>query len=202
MGSVGNTTKQVATKAKSIENMNEAQLDLEIRKAERSLENAQNAMVKYGTPTQYTQAMQEMFPLGAGGDGWSASRIAERNRDIEKTVNNATKFTEAYDKAKALQRQLKNLQDAKKAVAGTGKTQKEIADERLNEAVKSTAQTLKWKTVQKAEFSGYAYRPQIISAGDMRIEGGSGLYTVYKGDKMIGRTTKLSTAKALAERMK
>lgn len=68
--------------------------------------------------------------------------------------------------------------------------------------VATAPKTLKWKTVQKAEFSGTAYRPQIISAGEMRIEGGSGIYRVYKGDRLLGTVSKLSLAKALAERRK
>ena len=203
MGSVGTETKQIPTKATAVENMNEAQLDIEIRRAERSLASAQQAMAKYGTSTQYQKAMQEAFPLGAGGDGWTQARINQRNRDIETTVKNAAKFTDAYDRAQTAQRRIEVLQKAKTTVAGTGKTSKEIADEKARQYVQSTATTLKWKTTQKYEFTGSSYRPQIISAGDMRIEGGHGLtYNVYKGDKLVGRASKLSMAKAIAERKK
>ena len=201
MGSVG-STQQIATKAVAVENMNEAQLDKEISRAERQLASAQNAMQKYGTPSQYQQAMQEAFPLGVGGDGWTQARINQRNRDIESSVTNAKKFTEAYDRAQTAQRQLENLQNAKKDVAGTGKTQKELREERARQMIASTEKTLKWKTTQKAEFNGSSYRPQIISAGEMRIEGGSGIYRVYKGEKLLGTVSKLSMAKALAERRK
>lgn len=121
MGSLS-ASKQVPTKATAIENMNEAQIDIEIRRRNRSLGLAQSAMARYGTPSQYQQAMLASFPLGAGGSGWTQARIDQRNRDIVQSVENARKFTEAYDRAQSLQRQIENLQNAKKDIAGTGKT--------------------------------------------------------------------------------
>ena len=199
MGSVG---EQQATKATQIENMNEAQLNKEIARAERAVARAERQMEKSGQPTAYSKALGEAFPLGAGGDGWTAARRRQLNRDTEKTVRNAGEFTKALQDRDSAQSRLDRLNEALNEVKGTGKTQSQIREERVQNEVKNTKSTLKWKTVQQSSFNGSSYTPKIIKAGDYEIHGSSGLYTIYKNGRMIGRTDKLSKAKAYAERNK
>lgn len=190
---------QIATRAKNLENMNEAQITQEIDKAQKYLEQSQRVMRENGTESQYFQAMQESFPLGAGGDGWSQSRINQREREIERSVVKAKRFTDALEKAKNLQNSVERMQKVLSEIKGTGKTKSQLDAEKIKSLVKENS-AMKWKTTQKAEFTGSSYRPQIISSGDFRIEGSSGIYRVYRGEKLIGSVGKLSVAKALAER--
>lgn len=199
MGSIG---EQQATKATQIENMNEAQLNKEIARAERAVARAERQMEKNGQPTSYSKALGEAFPLGAGGDGWTAARRRQLNRDTEKTVRNAGEFTKALQDRDNAQNRLNRLNEALNEVKGTGKTQAELKAEKVKQVVDNTQTTLKWKTTQKAKWENGAYTPKIIKAGNIEIRGGDGYYTIYKNGKQVGTTDKLSKAKAYAERIK
>lgn len=198
---MGSTGTQVATKAVSIDNMNEKQLDNEIAKAQRGIRSAENIMAKNGQ-TQAERDLQNAFPLGVGGDGWTQQRINQRNKQLESSVNRAKAYTDAYEKRNTLQKRLDALQKAKETVKGTGKTAAQIKEEKSRQAVKNTVSTLNWKTTQKGGFSNGGYTPRIIKAGNIEIHGSEGLYTIYKDGKQLGRTDKLSKAKAYAERIK
>ena len=197
----GGAAKQAPTNAKLVENMNEAQLNSEIAKAKRDIKAAEKAMNANDiTNTAEARAMREAFPLGVGGSGWTDQRRKAQARGLQRDLNKAVKFTEANKKKANAEARLKNLEKAKNEVKGTEKTQKEIRAEKSAKAVKSTPKTLSWKTTQKGGWNNGGYSPKIISAGDFQIHGESGLYSIYKGGKLVGRTNKLSSAKAYAEK--
>lgn len=189
-----NTTTQQATNAKAIENMNEAQLDNEIAKQQKIIASADKVMGN--TPKSENIGV---IPLGQVTRGKTQ---AQKDKIIERSTNQAKKFTEAYDKKKMAETTLKNLQKAKKEISGTGKTQKQINSERTKKAVKSAPKALKWETTTKGGYTANGgYQPKIIKAGNFEIHGTNGYYTVYRNGKQVGSVNKLSTAKALAERM-
>ena len=194
-------TTQKATKARNIENMNEAQLNKEISKTQRTIDRANSTMNKNNiSATSEAKAMREAFPLGVGGDGWSKERTKARNRGLEADANKAKRFTEAYSEKAAAETRLKALESAKKQVKGTDKTVSQIKTERTNKAVKDTQSTLKWKTTQKGGWANGGYKPKIIKAGNIEVHGSDGLYMIYENGKLLGRTDKLAKAKAYAER--
>ena len=197
----GNNLKP--TKARDIENMNEAQLDKEIKDAKANISRVEKIMSKNNIiNTADAKAMQKAFPLGVGGDGWSAERTKARNKGLERDAVKAKAYTEAYTKKETFETRLKNLEKAKKKVAGTGKTSKQIREENQTRAIKNTVKTLKWKTTQKGGWSNGGYKPKIISAGEFEIHGSAGLYSIFKNGNLLGRTDKLSKAKAYVERKK
>ena len=184
---------QVPTKANIIENMNETQLDIEIRKEQRKIASAEKTMGN--TPKQENIGA---IPLGQLTRGKTQ---AQKDKIIQSSTNQAVKFTEAYNKREQAQRRLDALQKAKKEVSGTGKAQKQIKDEKIKKTASETKSTLKWKQTQKAGWDNGAYSPKVISAGNFKIEGSSGYFTIYKNGKKIGSVSKLSEAKAIAERL-
>lgn len=199
----GGGVKQAPTNARVIENMNEAQLDLEIRKAKREIKAAEKTMGANNiTDTAEARAMREAFPLGVGGDGWTAQRRRAQARGLQRDLNKAVKYTEANKKKATAETRLKKLEKARNEVKGTGKTQGELNAEKRAKAEKAAPKTMTWKTTQKGGWSNGGYSPKIISAGDFQIHGESGFYSVYKNGKLIGRTNKLSSAKAYAEKAK
>ena len=194
---------QVPTKARIIDNMNEAQLDIEIKDAKAAIARAEKAMDKNNiTNSANAKALQEAFPLGVGGDGWSAQRKKARDKGLERDAKRAKQYTEAYNQKKAAEARLKSLENAKKQVAGTDKTLSQIREEATQKAIKETPTTLKWKTTQKGGWSNGAFAPKIISAGNFQIHGENGFYTIYENGKRLGSTDKLSKAKAYVERRK
>ena len=192
---------QEPTKAVKIENMNEAQLNAEIRKTERAIDRAEKTMNSNSVLNRGSErAMRDAFPLGAGGDGWSSSRRRQNSREISRNVSSAKKYTEAADKKTAAETRLQKLKDAKKQVQGTGKTQAKIRAEATKKAVNNTKTTMKWKTTQKGGWSNGGYSPKVIKSGNYEIHGSDGLYSVYKDGRRIGSTSKLSSAKSYVER--
>ena len=186
--------KQKPTNAKAIENMNEAQLNNEIAKQQKIIASADKVMGN--TPKSENIGA---IPLGQVTRGKTQ---AQKDKIIERSTNQAKKFTEAYDKKKMAETRLKNLEQAKKSVKGTGKTQKQINSERTKKAVKSAPKALKWETTNKGGYTANGgYQPKIIKAGNFEIHGTSGYYTVYQNGKQVGSVNKISTAKALAEKM-
>ncbi len=194
---------QVPTKAQIIDNMNEAQLDIEIKDTKAAIARAEKAMNKNNiTNSANAKALQEAFPLGVGGDGWSEERKRARDKGLERDAKRAKQYTEAYSQKQAAEARLKSLENAKKQVAGTNKTLSQIREEATQKAIKETPTTLKWKTTQKGGWSNGAFAPKIISAGNFQIHGEDGLYMIYENGKQIGMTDKLSKAKAYVERRK
>ena len=194
------TASQKATNARDIENMNEAQLDKEIEKTQRIIDFHNTVMENNSLDTAETRAMREAFPLGVGMT--TAAQQRKQAQVNERDAKKAAAYTEALDAKKAAETRMQTLQDAKKKVQGTGKTQKQIREDKVKKAVESTPKTLSWKTTQKGGWSNGGYAPKIIKAGNIEIHGSGGLYTVFKDGKQVGRTDKLSKAKAWAERNK
>lgn len=194
--------EQKPTNARAIENMNEAQIDKEIRASERAIERAEKTMTANNVAGQSSErALQEAFPLGAGGDGWSAARRRQNRQAITKNVNMAKKYSEASNKKAAEEKRLKALQEAKKQVHGTGKTQAQIREDAARKAVANAPKTMKWKTTQKGGWANGGYSPKIISSGDIEIRSFGGSYLIYKSGKQVGSASKLGLAKAYAERI-
>ena len=203
MGSRGASSgkgKQKATNATAIENMNEAQLDKEISKTQREIGRLDKIIDKNSLDTAETRAMREAFPLGVGYA--TAAQQRKQAQANERDVKKAVAYTDALNAKKAAETRLAALNKAKGSVKGTGKTQKEINAEKTKKAVESTPKTLSWKTTQKGGWSNGGYAPKIIKAGNIEIHGSDGLYTIFKDGKQVGRTDKLSKAKAWAERNK
>ena len=194
--------EQKATNARVIDRMNEAQLDNEIKNAKADIARAEKTMGKNTIVGEEAKAMQKAFPVGVGGDGWSEARKKARDKGLERDVKKAKAYTEAYSQKAAAESRLKALEDAKKAVKGTGKTLNQISEEKAKKAVKETAKTMTWKTTQKSGWNNGAYKPKIIKSGNMEIHGDDGYYSIYKDGKLLGHTDKLSKAKAYAERKK
>ena len=189
-----------ATNAKIIENMNEAQLNNEIAKAKREIASAENTMSKNSiTDTAEARAMREAFPLGYGAS--TPKQIEKIGRNNERDARKAKTYTEAYDRKKAAETRLQNLEDAKKKVRGTGKTQRQLADESRKKA-EAAPKTLKWTTTNKGGWVNGGYQSKIIKSGNLEIHGSSGLYSIYKDGKLVTRVDKLATAKAYAEKLK
>ena len=192
---------QPATNAKFIENMNEAQINEELAKAKRDIARAENTMNKNSiTNTAEANAMREAFPLGYGGK--TDKQIAQMGKVNERDAHKAKTYTEAWSEKQTAQTRIAKLEEAKKKIAGTGKTQKQIQAEATKKAVETAPKTLNWKTTQKESWSNGGFKPKVIKAGNLEIHGSSGLYSVYKDGKLIGRTDKLSKAKAFAEKVK
>ena len=199
MGSVGT---QQATNAVFIENMNEQQIDAEINKTEKRINQLNKILEKNDiTNSAKAKALADAFPLGVGGDGWTDTKKKAKEKDLVSDVKKAKKYTDAYDEKKALQTKLNSLQKAKKEIAGTGKTQKQLQEEKLQKLA-SNPTTLKWKTTQKSGWVNGAYYPKIIKSGNMEIHGSDGFFTIYKDGVKIGSTQKLSVAKGIAEKYK
>lgn len=190
---VEKTEKQIPTKAKFIDKMNEAQLDIEIAKQQRIINAANKTMGNVPTVENIGA-----IPLGQLTRGKTK---AQKDKIIERGLNQAVKYKEAYDKREAAQDKLDALQKAKKEISGTGKTLREIRESKKQKIVSETKSTLKWKQTQKASMNNGAYFPKVISAGNFKISGSSGMYTIYHNGKEYGTVSSLSTAKAIAERL-
>ena len=113
MGGRGSSGKgrMIATNAVQIENMNEAQIDKEIKKTQGVIDKANAIMSKNSI---VDKAMQDAFPLGAGGDGWSNAKKKAFYGKMEGDVNKAVKYTQAYERKTQAETQMKNLLRLKK----------------------------------------------------------------------------------------
>ena len=194
-------TQQQATNARLIENMNEAQINNEIAQTKRDIAKAESAIGRNNiTNTAEARAMREAFPLGYGGK--TEKQIAQIGKLNERDAHKAKAYTEAWSDKKSAETRLEKLEQAKKAVKGTGKTQKQINAEKQKNAVETAPKSLTWKTTNKGSYTATGgYQPKIIKAGNFEIHGTSGYYTIYRDGKEVGSANKLSTAKAFAERL-
>lgn len=164
---------EVATNARNIENMNEAQLNKEIARTKKKIGSYDKAMSESQKRTQFER--------------------------MDRVVDKAVSFTSAYDKKQSAQNRLSELQKAKKQVSGTGKTQSQLSKSAKAAATKS-GNTLKWKTTNKGGYTADGgYMSKEISAGSYKIRGSSGVFRIYDGSKQIGGASKLSDAKAFVE---
>ena len=200
MGSTGKAagSGQVATNAKFIEHMNEAQIDKEIAKEEKKIANAEKVMGKVNI---IDKGMQEAFPLGAGG--MTQAQIKKMGKKADADAKKAAEFVKAKENKDTAQKRLEALQDAKKQIAGTGKTLAEVKEEKKKKETESAGSTLKWKTTQKGGWTATGgYQPKVMTAGNIEIHGSQGFYRVFKNGKLVGTTNKLSEAKVIAEKVK
>lgn len=187
---------QKATRARAIENMNEAQLNSEIAKATATREKLQRT--KEQTMTSLSSSMQASHkdtPLGFGGQDRSKAVNRYISRERNKFLQAGKKLSETDDELRSTEKRLANLQRALNEVKGTGQTQRE----KQEQPQKIAPKTMKWATTQKGEYSGGGYRPQIIKSGDYEIRGSSGYYRVYHNGKQLSTVSKLSEAKNFAE---
>ena len=191
-GSSGVGSGGKATNAVAIENMNEAQIDKEIKKAERVIQAAQNTIDRNIRGNATDEALREAFPLGAGG---LSRKEAERltGESTERAVKQAKIVSEAIDKRDTAKSRLERLKSVKKEIHGTGKTLKEKTDSEIKKASQSDR---KWSVVQKGGRTNNGYTPRIIKSGDYEIRGSNGFFRVFSSGNMIATATTLSTAKA------
>lgn len=181
------------TNARRIGDMNEAQLKRKIKATEEHITRLEKDVERY-------RHGKEIYGPGiTGGSGWSPARKRQFDRDIAADTRRAVKFNESLNALEGAKADLKRYQDARKAIAGTGKTMNQIKEERQKATIQSAPKTLKWKTTQKEEYTGSTYRPKIISAGAYEIRGRAGMYSIYKNGQRLGGTDKLSKAKAFVE---
>lgn len=151
-GAEQTSAKQKPTNAKAIENMNEAQLDNEIAKQQKIIASADKVMGN--TPKSENIGA---IPLGQLTRGKTQ---AQKDKIIERSTNQAKKFTEAYDKKKMAETRLKNLEQAKKSVKGTGKTQKDLRNEKKKQAAKKSGD---WKSTRTKEGTTYSQGENTIT---------------------------------------
>lgn len=190
-----------ATNARDINNMNEAQIDKEIKKAERQLQSAKRQYEKNIGESASSQAMRGAFPLGAGGlTKGDAERYVSKvsKRELTRSKN----VVEASQKMEDAQKRIERLQAAKTKIKGTNKTVSQLEKEKAEQRSKSTQTTMKWSTTQKSERTANGgLKPRIIKSGDYEIRGSSILRVTYSG-KEIGVASNLKAAKELAENHK
>lgn len=188
-----------ATNARSIENMNEAQLDKEISKLQYKIKNLDASMNRSLEESGYSKAMRDYFPLSPGGAGWSKAGKTRLEKERTASLKKAKNYVDAHAQKEIAAKKLSELQKAKKRVHGTGKTQAELAAKAKSAAIKSS-DALKWKTTNKGGYTADGgYMSKEISAGGFKIQGSSGYFDVYDGSKRIGGASKLSDAKAFVE---
>lgn len=188
-----------ATKARNVENMNEAQLDKEIQKLQGKIQNLDASMSKNLEENGYSKAMRDAFPLSSGGAGWSTAGKTRQERERTASLKKAKNYVDARTQKEAAAKKLSVLQKAKKQVSGTGKTQIQLSKSAKAAATKS-GNTLKWKTTNKGGYTADGgYMSKEISAGRYKIRGSSGVFRIYDGSKQIGGASKLSDAKAFVE---
>lgn len=188
-----------ATNARSIENMNEAQLDKEISKLQGKIKNLDSSMSRSLEESGYSKSMREAFPLSSGGDGWSKAGRSRQGKERTASLKKAKNYVDARAQKETAAKRLSELQKAKKQVSGTGKTQSQLSKSAKAAAAKS-GNTLKWKTTNKGGYTADGgYMSKEISAGSYKIRGSSGVFRIYDGSKQIGGASKLSDAKAFVE---
>lgn len=188
-----------ATNARSIENMNEAQLDKEISKFQDKIKNLDSSMSRSLEESGYSKSVREAFPLSSGGDGWSKAGRSRQEKERTASLKKAKNYVDARAQKETAAKKLSELQKAKKQVSGTGKTQSQLSKSAKAAATKSS-DALKWKTTNKGGYtSDGGYMSKEISAGSYKIRGSSGVFRIYDGSKQIGGASKLSDAKAFVE---
>lgn len=117
--------KQIPTHARQIEDMNEAQLEKEIKKLERWTEGSRKE-VERRSNTQSMQFFDDISKNFSGGVGGSAVN-AKYRRMQDKWFNDMGKLSEAQEKYKNRSERLDRMKDAYKKIKGTGKTLRTVA---------------------------------------------------------------------------
>lgn len=190
--SAGNGQKP--TNARFVENMNAAQLDIEIDKTKRKLAAAAKQREAVSSSAASDAALREAFPLGTGG--FSRAQANKMAGSLaEKSASDGRKLSSAIDNQRTAEKRLDILQNARKQVGNSGKTVKQ-----MSEAPKAKG-TMKWTTAQKESYSGGVLKPRILKSGSYEIRG-KNVLKVYVDGKHIGTASSLSAAKLIAERYK
>ena len=191
---VGSTNAQQPTKAKSIENMNEAQLRQEIEKTENRLQRQKAKYGEYIGDTEFGKRIAESFPMGVGiATGRNRTNI---ERDISRSVDRAVKATEIHKDIESNESRLKELNKALQQVAGTGKTISQIRQEAERKLVSATP-TMKWTRSTEENMNKYT----VYSSGEYMIRYMEGTAFIYKGNEQLGHMQGLAKAKAYVERL-
>lgn len=113
------------THAWQIEDMNELQLEKEIKKLERWAEGSRKEVerLKNSSSIKFFDDIAKNFPGGVGG-----SAVDSKYRRMQdKYYTDTKKLTEAQDKYKERQERLQTMKDAYNKVKGTGKTLRTVA---------------------------------------------------------------------------
>lgn len=188
--------KIIPTKSVHIENMNEAQLEQEIAKSDRKLLLLKKKMIDNLVDKTPDVGLIPLNQINGYNDKNKNSEEAKRksNKQITSTVNKAVVYTKAKANFDAEKKHNDALNKALNAVKGTGKTTKQIKDEKLADIAKKS--TMKWeKTTQKGQFGNVTVR----KSGAFVIRSTGSVFFIYKNGKQIGMTNKLRDATAFVE---
>lgn len=120
-----NAQKLKPTHARQIEDMNEVQLEREIRKLERWTEGSRKE-VERRSNTQSMQFFDDISKNFSGGVGGSAVN-AKYRRMQDRFDSDMGKLIEAQEKYKNRSERLDKMKDAYKKIKGTGKTLRTVA---------------------------------------------------------------------------
>lgn len=189
------TDSQIPTRAVQIENMNEAQLEQEIAKSDRKLLLLKKTMIDILVDKTPDVGLITLNQINGYNDKNKNSEEAKRKSDkqITSTVNKAVAYTKAKAVYDAEKKRNKALNEALNTVKGTGKTAKQIKDEKLAKIAKNS--TMKWeKSTQKGQFGNVTIR----KSGAYEIRTGA-MSHIYKNGERIGITNKLKDAIAFVE---
>lgn len=189
------TDNQTPTRAVQIENMNEAQLEQEIAKSVRKIEHLQKTMNANLSSNTANVGLIPLNQLNGYNDKNKNSEESKRKADkqITSTVNKAVAYTKAKADYDAEKKRNKALNEALNTVKGTGKTAKQIKDEKLAKIAKNS--TMKWeKSIQKGQFGNVTIR----KSGAYEIRTGA-MSLVYKNGERVYTANKLKDAIAFVE---
>lgn len=188
--------KIIPTKSVHIENMNEAQLEQEIAKSDRKLLLLKKTMIDNLVDKTPDVGLIPLNQINGYNDKTKNTAEAQRKADklITSTVNKSVAYTKAKSDYDAEKKHNNALNKALNAVKGTGKTTKQIKDEKLADIAKKS--TMKWeKSTQKGQFGNVTVR----KSGYFVIRSTGGVFFIYKNGKQIGMTNKLKDATAFVE---
>lgn len=183
--------KIIPTKSVHIENMNEAQLEQEIVKSDRKLIRLKKTMSDNLVDKTPDVGLIPLNQINGYNDKNKNSEEAKRKSDkqITSSVNKAIAYTKAKADYDAEKKRNKALNEALNTVKGTGKTAKQIKDEKLAKIAKNP--TMKWeKSTQKGQLGNVTIR----KSGAYEIRTGA-MSHIYKNGERIGMTNKLKEAK-------
>lgn len=188
--------KIIPTKSVHIENMNEAQLEQEIAKSDRKLLLLKKTMIDNLVDKTPDVGLIPLNQINGYNDKTKNTAKAQRKADklITSTVNKSVAYTKAKANFDAEKKHNNALNKALNAVKGTGKTTKQIKDEKLADIAKKS--TMKWeKSTQKGQFGNVTVR----KSGAFVIRSTGSVFFIYKNGTQIGMTNKLRDATAFVE---
>ncbi|MDY3303153.1 MAG: hypothetical protein SOW78_02580 [Clostridia bacterium] len=188
--------KIIPTKSVHIENMNEAQLEQEIVKSDRKLIRLKKTMSDNLVDKTPDVGLIPLNQINGYNDKTKNTAKAQRKYDKQITisVNKSVAYTKAKSDYDAEKKRNNALIKALNTVKGTGKTTKQIKDEKLADIAKKS--TMKWeKSTQKGQFGNVTIR----KSGAFVIRSTGSVFFIYKNGTQIGMTNKLRDATAFVE---